>query len=139
MTNALSSTLAIAVLAAPVAGCAHDEAAPSSAIVDYSADTHEQAVAEARYEIIIHSGAGIPGSPGAGDYYRRPREVLQAIVDTCALGSSIYIQATDGVSVLAIVNPDLTDEQVACVRSAEDNGLRFTDKGTRRSDEAVRE
>ncbi len=125
-------TGALFTLALPVAACAHEEAPASSAIADFDAELHEETVSGARWEIIIHSGAGIPGTAGAGDFYRRPKQVLQAIIDTCDLGASIYRQATDGVSILTIANPALSDDQIACIRSAEDNGLRLSDRGSDR-------
>ncbi|MBV7259915.1 hypothetical protein [Erythrobacter crassostreae] len=123
--------LAASALIAPTAACAHEKAPETSAIVDYEYAKHDDLVKYARWQIIIHSGAGIPGSPGAGEYYRQPKKVLQAIVDNCELGRTVYAVATDGVSVLTIANDDLSEKQVACIRSAEDNGLRLSDKGVR--------
>ncbi len=100
-------------------------------IEDYDAAKHDDAIpATARYQIEIHSGGGIPGTAGADQYYREPKKVLQAIVDQCQLGRTIYSQATDGVSLLTIVDPKLSEEKVACIRSAEDVGLRLRDWGT---------
>ena len=101
----------------------------ASAIVTYDHLMHEKAVAKARYSIVIYSGAGIPGSPGANQYFRKPREVLQGVVDTCGLGSTVYQQATDGVSVLHILDADLAQSKVDCVKSAEEPGLSLSDRG----------
>lgn len=98
-------------------------------IKDFDAENDERAVKTSRYSIVIHSGAGIPGTPGANQYFRKPREVLQAVVDSCKLGSTVYQQATDGVSVLHILNADLAQSKVDCVKSAEEPGLSLSDRG----------
>ncbi len=129
MILALSRSFVIAFCALALTACAIDTAPVSVPIADYDAQTDEEVIRDARFQIVIHSGAGIPGTPGAGDYYREPKRVLQSIVDTCELGRTIYLTATDGVSVLTIVNDMLSEEQVTCIRSAEANGLRLTDRG----------
>ncbi len=129
MNSFLSCSLALVLCASPATACATDGAPTSVPIADYDPQTDEDVMRNARFQITIHSGAGIPGTPGAGEYYRQPKRVLQSIVDTCELGATIYIVATDGVSVLKIVNDALSDTQVACIRSAEANGLYLTDRG----------
>lgn len=84
----------------------------------------------ARYNIEVYSGGGIPGSAGANFYVKDYRQVLQAIVDRCKLGRTVLVQATDGVSLLAIMNDDLTGTQIDCIKASEQPGLRFKDWGT---------
>ena len=122
--------LRLPVLAfAALSACANTQSAGTSPIVDAQSAEEAELAMNARWRIVIHSGAGIPGTAGADDYYRKPKQVLQVIVDQCRLGKTIYTQATDGVSVLSIVNDALSEEQIACIRSAEDNGLYLSDRG----------
>jgi len=132
MKRPIHQTLTILLAALPIAACAHDDAPASDGIADYDPQTDENLIRNARYKIIIHSGPGIPGTPGAGEYYREPKRVLQAIVDTCDLGPTIYTVATDGVSVLTIVDDSLSEAKVACIRSAEAPGLSLSDTGPAR-------
>ena len=87
-----------------------------------------EAALNARWRISISSGPGLPGSPGAGQFVADYRKVLQGIVDECELGETLLVQATDGVSVLAILNEPSADK-VACIKQNEGPGLIFQDRG----------
>ncbi|MEO9463099.1 MAG: hypothetical protein ABJ242_10215 [Marinomonas sp.] len=126
---AIALVAAMAVFFLSACMTSEAEAGESSTIREFTADSDRAKISASRYSIVIHSGAGIPGTPGADQYYRKPREVLQAIVDTCKLGSTVYTQATDGVSVLYILDNALAQSKVDCVKSAEDNGIRLSDSG----------
>lgn len=89
------------------------------------------AAMHARYNIEVYSGGGIPGSPGANFRVANYRQVLQTIVDRCELGRTVLVQATDGVSLLAIMDNDLSDKQIACIKDSEQPGVTLRDWGTR--------
>jgi hypothetical protein len=110
-------------------GCVAPARAQANSVVN--ADTAElyREAGLARWSIVLHSGRGIPGSPGAEDYIRDAFGVAQRLVTTCRLGRTIYALATDGVSILAIKNRNLTPAQLACIRAAERPGLRLRDAG----------
>jgi hypothetical protein len=51
--------------------------------------------------------------------------VLQGIVDQCELVSTYYVRATDGVAFLRVGQPDLDEQQIDCIRTFEEPGLRL--------------
>lgn len=110
--------------------CAASDSGESVPIT--TAQTQDEAgdTMHARWNIEVYSGQGIPGSPGAQLYIPDYLEVLQGIVDECELGETVLVQATDGVSLLVIMNNDLSDAQISCVRDKERPGLRLVDWGT---------
>ncbi len=117
-------------LAAALTACASNASAETTPItVAQTADDAEDTM-HARWNIEVRSGHGIPGSPGADQYIANYLEVLQEIVDRCKLGETVLVQATDGVSLLAILNDKLSDTQIECVRGSERPGLRLIDWGT---------
>ena len=125
--GAFTKAFCVIGAACAVSACMTSEA--NGTISDFSAELHENSVSATRYNIVIYSGAGIPGSPGANQFFRKPREVLQAVVDSCKLGSTVYQKATDGVSVLHVLDADLAQSKVDCVKSAEEPGLSLIDRG----------
>ncbi|MEL6529344.1 MAG: hypothetical protein AAGK01_04005 [Pseudomonadota bacterium] len=124
------SALSLTIVAASLAACADNASAePTPITVAQTSDEAEDTM-HARWNIEVHSGRGIPGSPGADQYIANYLEVLQEIVDRCKIGKTVLVQATDGVSLLAIMNDDLSEDQIACVRTSERPGLRLVDWGT---------
>jgi hypothetical protein len=113
-------------------GCAPIAKAKHIPIVKANTAAHYEKAALARWSIVLHSGRGIPGSPGAEDYIPNAFEVAQKVVDDCKLGKAIYALATDGVSILSIENRDLSKKQIACMRAAERSGLYVRDNGTQK-------
>ena len=119
------------IIALALSACAGPLSAQSVPIKQAETEDDFDKAQYTRWNIEVYSGLGLPGSPGADQYIKDYLEVLQAIVDQCELGATILTQATDGVSLLAILNDDLTDKQLACVRDKERVGLRLVDWGTR--------
>ncbi len=117
-------------VAATLTACASNASAETTPITVAQAADEAEDTMHARWNIEVHSGAGIPGSPGADQYIADYLEVLQEIVDRCKLGASVLVQATDGVSLLAIRNDKLSDGQIDCIRQSERPGLRLVDWGT---------
>jgi hypothetical protein len=86
----------------------------------------------ARWRITLHSGRGIPGSPGAEDFIPNAFEVAQKVAHDCKLGKAIYAMGTDGVSTLSIANRNLSKKQIACMRAAERTGFYVYDYGAQK-------
>lgn len=99
-------------------------------IVDPRNDSDMVAAQSARWIIETYDGYGIPGSPEANVVVPNARGVLQGIIDACRLGATRLLDATDGVMILSIDNPNLTSEQIQCVRAAERPGLTLRDQRT---------
>lgn len=99
-------------------------------IVEASSEQHFDEARQARYNIEVYSGRGIPGSAGADFFVKDYKTVLQTIVDRCNLGRTVLVQASDGVSLLAIMDNDLTKKKIACIKENEQPGVRFKDWGT---------
>ena len=116
-------------------GCASGPADESPMIRDHNPAEHEGIRFDSRWSIEVYSGPGLSGSPDANNFILDYRSVLQRLVDDCRLGATVLEQATDGVSILWIVNPSLSADQVTCVRAAAREGLRLDDSGTERADE----
>ncbi|MEO1221647.1 MAG: hypothetical protein AAFY42_09920 [Pseudomonadota bacterium] len=126
MIRAVMSAAVLMTLAA----CAGQVGAQNVAIVDAQSEEDFDKARQARWSIEVYSGGGIPGSPGASVIVSDYHQVLQSIVDRCKLGRTVQVQATDGVSLLAIMNDDLSQEQLDCIKESEQPGLRLKDWGT---------
>ncbi len=124
--------LTLFLLTVGASACASDVVAGSdiAPILEASSEDHFDEARLARYNIEVYSGGGIPGTQGASFVVENYREVLQIIVDQCELGRTILVQATDGVSLLAILKNDLTDKQLGCIKEKEQPGVRLKDWGT---------
>ncbi|MEP0392503.1 MAG: hypothetical protein ABJ205_07360 [Erythrobacter sp.] len=127
----MNRLLFASVLIVPIAACA--ASADNGSVPIYEAQTADEVgeSMQVRYSIEVTSGRGIPGSPGADFYVKDYKNVLQTIVDRCKLGRTVLVQATDGVSLLTIMNNDLSDTQITCVKDSEQPGLRLKDAGIR--------
>jgi len=110
--------------------CAGQVGAQNVAIVEAQSEDDFDTARQARWNIEVYSGGGIPGSSGAGVIVKDYRQVLQTTVDRCKLGRTVLVQATDGVSLLAIMNNDITQAQINCIKESEQPGLRLKDWGT---------
>jgi hypothetical protein len=106
--------------------------AQNNAIVEAQSEDDFDAARLARWNIEVYSGLGLPGSPGAQVYIVDYKNVLQSIVDRCKLGRTVLVQATDGVSLLAIMDDDLSQVQLDCIKASEQPGLRLKDWMTNR-------
>ena len=113
-------------------GCAGQVGAQTNAIVEAQSEDDFDTARLARWNIEVYSSPGIPGSTGASFYIKDYKNVLQGIADRCKLGHTMLVQATDGVSLLAIMNDDLSREQLDCIKESEQPGLRLKDWGTNR-------
>lgn len=105
-----------------------DDAGTAPIVKATTEDQFDDAM-RARWNIEVLSGGGIPGSAGADNYIRDADSVLQNIVDRCQLGQTILVRATDGVSLLAILEKKLSPTQISCIRSFERPGLTLKDRG----------
>lgn len=129
MLKAMHGHALVGLFALALTACASNASAEGVPItVAQTADEAEDTM-HARWNIEVHSGPGIPDSPGADQYIADYLEVLQEIVDRCKLGKTVLVQATDGVSLLAIMNNKLSDGQIDCIRQSERPGLRLVDRG----------
>ena len=124
MTRTLFLLPALALLSA----CIPAQSRDAMSITPATTEQHFEQAAQARWEIVINSGHGLPGSPGADIVIQDYETVLQSIVDECELGATFLVQATDGISVLAILNDNLSPDQVACIRAKEQSGLRLSER-----------
>ncbi len=124
------TSIALPLLATACANAAGAGAGPVP-ISQASSEADFELARAARYSVEVYSGRGLPGSPGADQYIADYLTVLQDVVDTCALGETVLVQATDGVSILAITDNDLSENQVACIRGKERPGLSLRDRGER--------
>jgi len=120
--------LTFAPLAALFACAASDANGPIPIQVAQTADEAEDTM-HARWNIEVRSGRSI-GSTASQVMISDYMTVLQGIVDRCELGRTVLVQATDGVSILAIMDDNITDDQIACIKESERPGLRLVDWGT---------
>ena len=126
----IRAALPLFMLVAALAGCASPLSAESAPIRQAQTEQEFAAAIAARWSIEVYSGGGIPGTAGADVIVPDYLSVLQAIVDECQLGASLLVHATEGVSLLSILNDDLSPDQVACIRGKQRVGLRLNAKGS---------
>lgn len=120
-------TLSVAMIAA-LFGCAATDVSKSIPMEVAQSDEQRASASAARWVIVAYEGRGIPGSPGAQTVLPDARNFLQHVVDSCELGRTVLMIATDGVIILHITNNNLTDEQLRCLRAFERPGLIVTER-----------